>query len=97
MERRDADIPKGVTHRRTATSTARTHLVPEHLDAGQHGARGHEPAVAQLALRDVTRADAVHEQARFLADLLWQPAEAPVSAPARSRPNRTEKMTKAEK
>ena len=47
-----------------------SHLIPEHLDTGQHGAGGDEPAVAQLALRDVTGTDAVHEQTRLLTDLL---------------------------
>ena len=47
-----------------------SYLVPEHLDAGEHGAGGDEPAVAQLALCDVTGAYAVHEQAWLLTDLL---------------------------
>lgn len=48
------------------------HLLPQWRLWGQAGNGSHHPAVPQTALVKVSRADAVHKQARVLTDLLEQ-------------------------
>lgn len=46
------------------------HLLPQSFSGGQAGAGGHKPAVSQLALVQVVRADAIHKQMGVAAQLL---------------------------
>lgn len=46
------------------------HLLPQSLPGRQTGAGSHKPAVSQLTLVQVVRADTIHKQVRVAAQLL---------------------------